>query len=280
MNLNRRSRSPSRFSPIDEHPKNGISPANSQKHSPQSHIQTAQVNLGSEKFDTFRSNGSHSAVNEPVSRRSSGFQQNKGSKENLFNDPIVIPITHINSIPRLSVDVKNGNENGNENEQWEKHDVQVKYHNERIGYPSQLPPAAYYHPMYYEDYGYNNRLQFPHQTMLSPSHKQHHYYPQPDYSISSKSIKKAENVVYHDTMKKNVVSTDELLSSTQTTKSTKSQKKNLKKLSNEKKQKVLKPRIYRKIHCCCFSFIWPPFAYEICEPPQPMYPKQPKSKHI
>lgn len=36
------------------------------------------------------------------------------------------------------------------------------------------------------------------------------------------------------------------------------------------------PRVYHKIHCCCFSFKWPPFSYEECEPPRPMYPKSPK----
>jgi len=36
------------------------------------------------------------------------------------------------------------------------------------------------------------------------------------------------------------------------------------------------PRVYHRIHCCCFSFKWPPFAYEECEPPRPMYPRPPK----
>ena len=35
-------------------------------------------------------------------------------------------------------------------------------------------------------------------------------------------------------------------------------------------------RVYHRIHCCCFSFKWPPFAYEECEPPRPMYPQPPK----
>uniref|UniRef100_A0A914Y8N9 Uncharacterized protein n=1 Tax=Panagrolaimus superbus TaxID=310955 RepID=A0A914Y8N9_9BILA len=34
-------------------------------------------------------------------------------------------------------------------------------------------------------------------------------------------------------------------------------------------------RVYHRIHCCCFSFKWPPFAYEECEPPRPMYLTQP-----
>uniref|UniRef100_A0A914ZAH5 Uncharacterized protein n=1 Tax=Panagrolaimus superbus TaxID=310955 RepID=A0A914ZAH5_9BILA len=271
---NRLSRSSSRFSPIDEHPKDGISPSShSLKHSPQNNTQTtAQLDFGPEKFDTYqsiiRTNSVSAAANandNPLSRQSSGFQNNnKGSKENLFNEPIVIPIVHTNSIPRLSIDVKNGNniDNNRNNEEWERHEVQVKYHNERTGYP-----PAYHHPIYYEDYGYNNRLQFPHQTMLSSPY--HHYYPQPDYPMSPKSIRKTQHVfVGNNTYP--ISPAPPISSPHQTIKSTsKSHKSNAK---TKKQQKTTpKQKTYHKIHCCCFSFIWPPFAYEICEPPQPMY---------
>lgn len=32
-----------------------------------------------------------------------------------------------------------------------------------------------------------------------------------------------------------------------------------------------RPVNHHKIHCCCFSFKWPPWGYEPCEPPTPIY---------
>lgn len=32
-----------------------------------------------------------------------------------------------------------------------------------------------------------------------------------------------------------------------------------------------RPPVHHKIHCCCFSFKWPPWGYEPCEPPTPIF---------
>uniref|UniRef100_A0A7E4VMD7 Myosin motor domain-containing protein n=1 Tax=Panagrellus redivivus TaxID=6233 RepID=A0A7E4VMD7_PANRE len=38
-----------------------------------------------------------------------------------------------------------------------------------------------------------------------------------------------------------------------------------------------KEQVYHRIHCCCFTFKWPPWSYEECEPPRPIYIKPPKN---
>ena len=40
-----------------------------------------------------------------------------------------------------------------------------------------------------------------------------------------------------------------------------------------------KPMVHHRVRCCCFDFMWPPWGYERCDPPQPIFYTPPTSSH-
>jgi hypothetical protein len=349
----RRSRSQSRFPPIDEHP-GGYPTGQPLDNSHRSKsLDNRRDFVPDDEYDPYRSIERNSTFHASLGgNRQPRREQHEGQQRgggDFFNETITIPSAHTKSNHKFD------SRHEGADDDWTSYDRQVRYHTERTAYPSRGPPP----PLYYDNYGYRNQIQGPPPQELSPRsaisrypesdlydrrydrnyqlQQQHDYRNENDGRLRTHGHYAAEGYGEEDEYltkerQSNIGGINRINESAgaaavaggrsgggggghyrhhhesyshggggaaggATGKAhygqTNGYSQNAFAQQREKRSgggffgsgqrkgagsTGVEPRerVYHRIHCCCFTFKWPPFAYEECEPPRPMYVKPPK----